>query len=201
MLIESDTALPECGDLWWSVAAGTLTTERPRPRRGLVPHAPILGFGYGGGVNGCLLYNLDPGAATKMPPGESTDPIYLSSDSEEDGDIMRGMLDAVAKGKGRATNMVLDADQGVATESQTAGAGGASVPVNGARAFTPAKPSSVTVVGVLPQPLQSSSDRHELHQYSSNDLRNQQGIGRSPQPSATANPALENPANPLGKHV
>ena len=136
-----------------------------------------------------------------MPSGDSADPIYLSSDSEEDGDIMRGMLDAAAKGKGRATNMALDADQGVVTENQTAGAGGAGVPVNGAPASTPAEPSSVAVVGVLSQPPQSSSNRDELPQYSSADLRNQQGIGGSPQLSTTASSALENPADPLGKHV
>lgn len=152
-------------------------------------------------MNECLLYNLDLGATAKMPSGDNGDPICLSSDSEEDGDIMRGMLDAAAKGKGRATNMVLDADQGVVTGNQMAYAGGASVLVNGARALTPAEPSSVAVVGVLPQPLQSPSDRDELHQYSSTDLRNQQGIRRNPRLSATANPALENPANPLGKHV
>ena len=148
-----------------------------------------------------LLYNLDLGATARMPSGDNGDPIYLSSDSEDDGDVMRGMLDAAAKGKGRATNMVLDADQGVVTENQTAYAGGAGVPVNGARASTPAEPSSVAVVGALPQQLRGSSNRDELHQCSSPNLRNQQGIGRSPQLSATASPALENPANPLGKHV
>lgn len=136
-----------------------------------------------------------------MPSGDSTDPIYLSSDSEEDseedGDIMRGMLDAAAKGKGRATNMALDADQGVEetiTENQTAYTGGADVSVNGARASTPGKPSSVAGVGVLPQRLQSPSNRGELR-----PSRSQQGTGRTL--SAIANPALENPTNPLGKHV
>jgi len=47
----------------------------------------------------CIL-NLD--AAAKMPLGDSADPIYLSSDSEEGGDIRRGVLNAAAKGKGRA---------------------------------------------------------------------------------------------------
>ena len=155
----------------------------------------------------CIL-NLD--AATKMPLGDSADPIYLSSDSEEDGDIRRGMLDAAAKGKGRATNIALDAAQGVEktiTENQTAYTGGAGVPANGARTSTPGKPSSAAVMdvllglGVLPQRPQSSSNRGDLHQCPSPDLRNQQGIGRTSQLSATANPALENPANPLGKHV
>ena len=152
-----------------------------------------------------LLCNLNLAAAAKMPSGDSADPIYLSSDSEEDGDIMRGMLDAAAKGKGRATNMALDADQGVektVTENQTVYTGGAGVPVNGTHASTPEEPSSVTVVvGVPPQRLQSSPNRDELHQNSLDGLRNQQGIRRSSQLSATANPALENPANPLGEHV
>lgn len=110
---------------------------------------------------------------------------------------MRGMLNAAAKGKGRATNMALDADQGVEeiiTENQMAYTGGANVPVNGTRASTPGKPSSVAVVGALPQRLQSSSDRGELR-----PSRSQQGTGRTL--SAIANSALETPANPLGKHV
>ena len=152
-----------------------------------------------------LLCNLDLDAAVKMPSGDSEDPIYLSSDSEEDGDIIRGMLDAAAKGKGRATNMTLDADQGVdttVTENQTVYRGGAVVPVNGARTSAPVEPSSVAVVvGVPPQRLQSPSSRNELHQSSLDSLGNQQGIGRSSQLSATANPALENSANPLGEHV
>jgi hypothetical protein len=152
-----------------------------------------------------LLCNLDPGTPAKMPSGDSADPIYLSSDSEEDGDIMRGMLDAAAKGKGRATNMALDADQGAettVTENQTVYTGGAGVPVNGAHAPTPEEPSSVVVgVGVPPQRLQSSANRDELHQRSLDSLRNQQGIERGSQLSATANPELENSANPLGEHV
>jgi hypothetical protein len=142
-----------------------------------------------------------------MPLGDCVEPIYLSSDSEEDGEIMRGMLDAAAKGKGRATNMALDAGQGVEetiTENKTSYTGGADVSVNGARTLTPWKPSSVAVAdalfgrGVIPQRPQSSSNRGDLHQYSSPSLRNQQGIGRSAQISATA---LENPANPMGEHV
>jgi hypothetical protein len=151
-----------------------------------------------------FLCNLDLGAATKMPSGDSADPIYLSSDSESDCDIMRGMLSAAAKGKRRATDMALDADQGVEetiTENQTAYTGGAGVSVNGTRASTPGKPSSVAVTDVLPQRPHSSSNRDESHQCSLASLKDQQGIGRRTRLSAAPNTAHENPANTLGKHV
>lgn len=141
-----------------------------------------------------------------MSSGDSTNPIYLSSDSEEDGDVMCGMLSAATKGKGRASDfdMALDADQGVeeiTAENQTAYTGGADVPVNGTRASTPGKPSSVAIMDVLPHKPQSSSNRDELHQYSSTSLRNQQGIEETSPPSAARSPTLDNSATPLGKHV
>jgi hypothetical protein len=141
-----------------------------------------------------------------MPSGDSTNPIYLSSDSEEDGDIMRGMLSAARKGKGRANDidMALDVDHGVektTAEDQTAYTGAADVSGNGTRASTPGKPSSVAVMDVLPHEPQSSSNRDELHQYSSTGLRNQQGIEESSQPSAARNPTLDSLTTPLGKHV
>lgn len=145
-----------------------------------------------------------------MPSGASADPIYLSSDSEEGGDITRGMLGAAAKGKGRATDTVPDAtapdaDQGVGginTENQTAYTGGADVSVNGARASTPVKPSFVPVgSGVLPQKLQSSSTCVELNQRSSTGLKNQQGIGRISPPPLTSDSMFDDPANPFGEHI
>ena len=184
-----------------------------RTRLRLVYHAPIRSSRLGRPVSGVSMWvwceskylcNLDLGAAMKMPTGDSADPIYLSSDSEEDGGITRGMLSAAAKGKGRATNMALDADQGVErtiTENQTAYTGGADVSVNGTRPSTPGKPSSVAVADVLPQSQQSLSNRDELHQFTSTSLRNQQGIGRSSQLSTTPHVGLENPSNPLGKHA
>jgi hypothetical protein len=139
-----------------------------------------------------------------MPSGDNADPICLSSDSEGDGDMMCGMLSAAAKGKGRATDTALDVDQSVektTAENQTAYTGGADVSVTGTRALTPGKPSSVGVRGVLPQSLQSSPNRNELHQYSSTSLRDQQAIGRNSQLSPVPDPAHEILASPLGKHV
>jgi len=131
-----------------------------------------------------------------MPSGNSADPIYLSSDSEEDGDIRRGMLSVAAKGKGRATDTALDAHQGIegtSTENQTAYTGGADVSVNGTRTSAPVKPSSVAVSGALSQKLQCSSTRDELNQYSSTSLKNQQGIESISLPPG--------PANSLGKPI
>ena len=138
-----------------------------------------------------------------MPSGDSADPICLSSDSDSDCDIMGGMLSAAAKGKGRAIDTALDADQGVETttmENQTAYTGGADVSVNGTRALTPEKPSSVAVIDVVSQTPQNSSDRDELHQDSLTSPRNEQAIGCLSQASTAPNPAHENPASPLGKH-
>jgi hypothetical protein len=159
---------------------------------------------YGGQQEAKFLCNLDPGAATEMPTGDSADPIYLSSDSEEGGGSRRGMLSAADKGKGRAIDTALDADQGVektTTENQTAYTGGADVLVNGTRMSTPGKPSSVAVVDTLSQKLQTSSNRDEFHQRAPTRLRNQQDVGRMPQLSATPNPLIENGANPLGEYV
>ena len=147
---------------------------------------------------------MDLAATTKMPSGGSADPICLSSDSEGDGEIKRGGLSAAAKGKGRAIDTALDAEQGVeatSTENQTAYTGGADASVNGTRASTPVKPSSVAVLDALLQKLQGSSTRAELHHASSTSLWSQQGLERIYQPPAVPSPALDNPGNSLGKHL
>ena len=139
-----------------------------------------------------------------MPSGDSADPIYLSSDSEEGDDIRRGMLSAAAKGKGRPADPALDVDQGAEetnTENQMAYTGGASVLVKETRTSTPVKPSSVAVSGFLPQKLQSSPTHDELNQRSSPSLKNQQGIGRLSLPPVNPVSRPEDRANPLGKHI